>query len=103
MAKRVRLNEPIGVRINETELGVMRLVAKHGQGLLVMSVSEMATELGKSIGSIRRCLKMLDSKGLVEVRERFLRNGGQLENEYELTEEGRRVIAAAEEAEGSRD
>lgn len=103
MAKRVRLTEPIGVRINETELGVMRLVAKHGQGLLVMSVSEMGAELGKSIGSIRRCLKMLDSKGLVEVRERFLRNGGQLENEYELTEEGRRVIAAAEEPEGSKD
>ena len=41
---------------------------------------------------VRNVIRSLEHKGLISVQARFLRNGGQLENEYEVTQEGIRVL-----------
>lgn len=41
---------------------------------------------------MRNSIRALEDKDLITVRARFLRNGGQLENEYELTEAGGRIL-----------
>ena len=43
---------------------------------------------------MRNVFRSLEAKDLVLVHSRFLRNGGQLENEFEVTEEGARIIKA---------
>lgn len=94
MAKRIEFQDMPGVRVNETELSVLRYLGGHAQGSTVASLQEIASTVGKSEGTVRLSLRKLDKKGLVSVRERFLRNGGQLENEYELTQSGTRVLHA---------
>lgn len=95
MTKRVRAAEALGVRINETELGVMRFIASQ-PGMAVFSIGDLSRELGCSVATVRNSLRALYSKGLVSVRARYLRNGGQLENEYELTDEGKQLLSNVE-------
>lgn len=92
MAKRVRAAEPLGVKINETELGALRRLSEGGETCRVCSISELAQSVGKSVATIRNSLRALEGEGLVVVHARFLRNGGQLENEYEVTALGERVL-----------
>lgn len=94
MTKRVRFGVPMGVRINETELRVLEVLSDRN-GVAVMSIGELSGELGCCAGSAHKSLRMLDDKGLISVHRRYLRNGGQLENEYELTDFGEQVLDAA--------
>lgn len=92
MTKRVRACEPLGVRINESELAILRMTSEMGDTRITRSVSRLAEAMGKSVATARNSIKALERKGLVTVRARFLRNGGQLENEYGLTPLGQRVL-----------
>lgn len=92
MTKRVRFDSPQGVRVNETEYALMRYIASRSDGPAVLSVSELSKELVRSVVTIRNSLRSLGDKGLLEIRARYLRNGGQLENEYEVTELGHRIL-----------
>lgn len=92
MTKRVRFDSPQGVRVNETEYALMRYIASLSDGPAVLSVSELSKELVRSVVTIRNSLRSLGDKGLLEIRARYLRNGGQLENEYEVTELGHRIL-----------
>ncbi|WP_293817088.1 hypothetical protein [uncultured Parolsenella sp.] len=94
MTKRVRFKTQVGVRINETELKVLEVLSEC-EGVAVMSIGELSVALGCCAGSAHKSLRMLDDKGLISVHRRYLKNGGQLENEYELTDLGGRILQAA--------
>lgn len=100
MAKRVRAAEEFGVRINETQLEILLLLAGTGRVATtrVVSVREVCAEVGKSVPAVRTALRGLAQQGLIEARRRFLANGGQLENEYVVTDLGHRVLEAARRA-----
>lgn len=92
MAKHVRAADSLDVKINETELELLRRLSEGGKMCRVCSISELAQSVGKSVATIRNSLRALEGEGLVVVHARFLRNGGQLENEYEVTALGERVL-----------
>lgn len=97
MSKRVRAAEPLGVRINETQLDVLRALAGTGPAAAprVVSVRQICAEVGRSVPAVRVSVRGLVQQGLVEPRRRYLANGGQLENEYVVSELGHRVLEAA--------
>lgn len=94
MTKRAKVSAAAGVRINERELDILKHVASLG-GSCSQGVTPLAKHFCCSVATIRHCIKALEDKGLVSVQTRFLRNGGQLENEYELTDAAREVLALA--------
>lgn len=85
---------PHGARINETELKVLEVLSGR-EGVAVMSIGELSGTLGCCAGSAHKSLRMLDDKGLISGQRCYLKNGGQLENEYELTDLGGRILQAA--------
>ncbi len=91
---RVEGTAPHGARINETELKVLEVLSER-EGVSVMSIGGLSGALGCCAGSAHKSLRMLDDKGLISVHRRYLKNGGQLENEYELTDLGGRILQAA--------
>lgn len=91
MTKRVKVSAVAGVRLNERELAILKRIAD-GDGTHVLSINGLARDFLCSEGTIRNSIHSLEGKELVSVRARYLRNGGQLENEYELTSEGERVV-----------
>lgn len=86
MTRRVRMRVPCTVRVNETELAILRVLEGSPSGSISLSIGEFSTRLGRCDASVRRSIGLLEQKGLIEVHSRYLRNGGQVENEYELTE-----------------
>lgn len=86
MTRRVRMRVPCQVRVNETELAILRLLEASPRGAVSLSVGEFSSKLGRCDASVRRSIGLLEQKGLIEVHSRYLRNGGQVENEYELTD-----------------
>lgn len=94
MTKRVRFRSDVGVRLNETELAVMKIIglATRPKPISCMGLTRV---LGRSEGTVRSTLRSLKDKGLVTVGRRYLQNGGQAENEYSLTDEGRYVLKSA--------
>lgn len=98
MTKRAKVSAVAGVRVNERELDVLRRIEASG-GSFSVGVGELSKRFGCSVATVRNCIKALEDKGLVSVQPRFLRNGGQLENEYELTQDGARVLSLAAELE----
>lgn len=95
MTKRAKVSVVAGVKINERELAVLRRVAEARPG--VMSVRRMAEELSCSANTVRGAIRSLERKGLIGVEPRFLSNGGQLENEYEITCDGEHVLLCDDE------
>lgn len=92
----VRLPASLGVHVNETQLKMLQKIASAGGGEPVqLSVAELGRAGGIKAAPASISLRALKGQGLLEVRSRFLPNGGQLENEYELTELGKQVLAAA--------
>lgn len=87
----------VSIPINESELAFLRLVQDAG-GTLQLSVRGIAERLGLKDRSASRIARRLEEKGLIEIRRRFLENGGQLENEYQLTSVGRDVLQALRDA-----
>lgn len=90
MTKRAKVSATAGVRINERELAVLRQIAQAPSS--VMSVNRLSVDFSCSVATVRNVIRSLEHKDLISVRARFLRNGGQLENEYEVTQEGNRVL-----------
>ncbi len=91
MTKRAKVSAVAGVRLNERELAILKRIAD-GDGTRILSINGLAHDFLCSEGTIRNSIHSLEGKNLVSVRARYLRNGGQLENEYELTSEGERVV-----------
>ena len=91
MTKRAKVSAVAGVRLNERELAIIKRIAD-GVGTRILSINGLAYDFLCSEGTIRNSIHSLEGKNLVSVRARYLRNGGQLENEYELTSEGERVV-----------
>lgn len=91
MTKRARVSAIVGVRINERELDILKRIHE-GPAPCVLSVNGLARDFSCSVATVRNSIKALEDKGLIVVRARFLRNGGQLENEYELTDAGGRIL-----------
>lgn len=85
---------PHGARINETELKVLEVLSER-EGVAVMSIGGLSGTLGCCAGSAHKSLRMLDDKGLISVQRCYLKNGGQLENEYEPADLGGRILQAA--------
>lgn len=93
MTKRARVSAATGVRINERELEILKRVGSSG-GPCVLGIAALSRDFSCSVATTRNAVRALEGKGLVSVRARYLRNGGQLENEYELTAEGERILEA---------
>ncbi len=93
MTKRAKVSAASGVRINERELEILKRVGSAG-GPCVLGIAALARDFSCSVATTRNTVRALEGKGLVSVRARYLRNGGQLENEYELTAEGKRILEA---------
>lgn len=85
---------PHGARINETELKVLEALSER-EGVAVMSIGGLSGTLGCCAGSAHKSLRMLDDKGLISGQRCYLKNGGQLENEYEPADLGGRILQAA--------
>ena len=85
---------PHGARINETELKVLEVLSER-EGVAVMSIGGLSGTMGCCAGSAHKSLRMLDDKGLISVQRCYLKNGGQLENEYEPADLGGRILQAA--------
>lgn len=90
MTKRAKVSAVVGVRINERELDILKRI-QAGRPC-VLSVNGLARDFSCSVATVRNSIRALEDKDLITVRARFLRNGGQLENEYELTEAGGRIL-----------
>lgn len=93
MTKRVQAAQAVGACLNETELLLMFVVASAGESLS-LSISELSGCTGKSVGAMRYSVRSLRKKGMIDLSQRFLGNGGQLENEYSLTADGRELLDA---------
>lgn len=92
MTKRAKVSAVVGVRINERELDILKRI-QAGVAPCVLSVNGLARDFSCSVATVRNSIRaLLEDKDLITVRARFLRNGGQLENEYELTEAGGRIL-----------
>ena len=91
MTKRAKVSAVVGVRINERELDILKRI-QAGVDPCVLSVNGLARDFSCSGATVRNSIRALEDKDLITVRARFLRNGGQLENEYELTEAGGRIL-----------
>lgn len=91
MTKRAKVSAVVGVRINERELDILKRI-QAGVTPCVLSVNGLARDFSCSVAIVRNSIRALEDKDLITVRARFLRNGGQLENEYELTEAGGRIL-----------
>lgn len=91
MTKRAKVSAVVGVRINERELDILKRI-QAGVDPCVLSVNGLARDFSWSVATVRNSIRALEDKDLITVRARFLRNGGQLENEYELTEAGGRIL-----------
>lgn len=102
MAKRVRVNIP-GVRVNETDCQVLRVIADHAvaqSGFRCAPVSVSRRELhegvGKSEQTIIRSCKALSDEGLLIITSNIMDNGAQVANTYEITALGLEVIRLAD-------
>ena len=91
MTKRAKVSAVVGVRINERELDILKRI-QAGVAPCVLSVNGLARDFSCSVATVRNSIRALEDKDLITVRARFLRNGGQLENEYELTEACGRIL-----------
>ncbi len=94
MTKRVRFCSDVGVRLNETELSMMRIIGLSARPKPI-SCMGLTRVMCCSEGTVRSTIRALKAKGLITVGSRYLQNGGQAENEYSLTDEGRYVLASA--------
>lgn len=98
MTKRVREAEAFGVRINETDLAILRELARRTGGEhrpVTVTCRELCAVVNRCEVSVRLSIRTIDETGLVRVCHRHLSNGGQIENEYEITELGYQIIDAA--------
>ena len=86
------------VRVNETELAVLELVASRAGapgGAAELGVAEVAEAAGVSAPTARRSLRSLEEAGLVRISARTAADGGRLANAYSLTPTGSLAAAAA--------
>lgn len=92
MTKQIKLSGLNGIKINETECVLLRYVAGKPGALSVEGLKSMAAATGIKPATLQRTLHSCVSKDLLIVRARFMPNGGQIENEYQVANLGLRVI-----------
>ena len=88
--------------LNRRAMQVMEYIqvkTDHRTGTVCLAMREMVDELGISRNCLRFTMQHLQRLGLVSKRERFLPNGGQLENEYALSDQGAMLLRRAHEGE----
>lgn len=75
--------------MNENDLDVLRYFSgDKGSSANNPSIREISSNLGVSDATVRRSLRRLKGAELINVRNRFLPNGGQLENHYLISAKG---------------
>lgn len=85
------------IRLNETTLEILSLVAHHDKGPgkpAVLSKAEFSREVGCSMGTVQRSLSILVHEGFITVIERRSDDGGRKANAYALTTMGALVAEA---------
>ena len=95
MTRQVRLPDRPELRLNETELAVLRFVSDRSgapEHPVCVSARELSQVAGKNVSTARACIMRLCSKGLLISSERWLRNGARAENSLELSDDGRLVL-----------
>lgn len=79
--------------VEDTKLSLLayleQLSSGHRPQVACVSLRRIATEFGISEVRVRRALTGLVNEGRLECSFRYSENGGQLENAYRLTSEGR--------------
>ena len=86
------------LRLNETELAALRLVAaRAGQpgAAVQLPLSAVCEATGVSEAPARRAVRSLVAGGLLSVEARYGADGGQRANAYALTQLGALAAAAA--------
>ena len=79
--------------VEEHMISVLRYIGSEGcGGGVCVSQVRLAQELGSTISRVRLAVARLSAIGCVKVDERYLPNGGQLENRYLVTEKGMKVL-----------
>lgn len=97
MTKRIREAEALGVRVNETDLAILREIARKSGAAkrpVATTVKDLCGVTERCEVSVRLSVRNLDERGLLNVFHRHLSNGGQIENEYSLTDFGYTIIEA---------
>lgn len=97
MTKRIREAEALGVRVNETDLTLLREIAKRSgrsRRPVAITVRDLCSIANRCEVSVRLSVKNLDERRLIDVYHRHLSNGGQIENKYGLTDFGYEIIKA---------
>lgn len=92
MTKQVRFASDPGLRLNESELNFLLLLERAG-GSLVSSYGALGAKMGIKGQSARQVVRSMCERDYATFYTRFLPNGGQLENEYLLTNGGRELLA----------
>ena len=98
MTKRLKTAPDLKVRINELDYAVLRHLSAGGaeRASIPMSIRAITDRTSRNDGSIRRSLASLRDQGIILIARRYLENGGQLENVYQITELGSRVMHSVE-------
>lgn len=89
MSKQIKEASKLGIRMNETDLDILSYFsAASTRGEVNPSIHKVSVELGVSDATTSRSLRRLKEAELIHVRQRFLPNGGQLENHYLISSKG---------------
>lgn len=73
-------------------LSLVQRKSENPSHVACLSIRDMQVELGLSDNCVRLAMYRAINDGLVAKRERYLPNGGQLENAYALTPKGRAYL-----------
>lgn len=100
MSKKVLLTVSFDVemRVRDRDVFVTAAVEKRAKkpgSAVLVSIRELANELGTSPDTARRALASSAKEGYLEVTPTHLENGGQAENSYRVTTLGTNILRAA--------
>lgn len=96
MSKQVKAAKIFGVSLNETDVAVLALLADGSPVHKDLSMEDIAQAVGVSSASARRSVARLAGYAFLSVQERFMPNGGQRENQYRVTSNGKKLLKLIE-------
>lgn len=95
MARQIHLPDMPDVHVNETALALLRYIEGRsgvpGRPVFI-PLRVMAEALGAHLATARRSRDALLKNGLIEKRANYLSNGGQTEDEIQVTDRGHLVL-----------
>lgn len=94
MGKRVVAATKLGYRLNETDVRVLRYLSEPVEDGLGVSNEGLGRQLSVCKGTVRASIHRLNDCGLLRTSSQFLRNGGQIENKHEVTDQGALLLLA---------